>query len=73
MSIVYEIEIETDLTFIERVHSLGTTAVLIYEGEGVILMSKNNKLMRTSDPTLQSANLSEVIGTKYIEKDFPTL
>lgn len=57
--------------FMKWVHAVNDTAILLYEGEKVLLLSKEGEFMRNRDAT--GSAIDEVIDKEYILKEFPIL
>ncbi|MGJ3240095.1 MAG: hypothetical protein ACFE0Q_15420 [Anaerolineae bacterium] len=59
--------------FMRWVESSSDTAILLYEGEKVIILSQHDKLMRNDDPLIWRDDVNEVIDKEYTLRRFPTL
>lgn len=59
--------------FMRWVHKLNDNAIFLYEGEKVILLWKNGKLIRNNDPMIWRDDVNEIIDKEYTLKSFPTL
>ena len=59
--------------FLKWVHASDDTAILLYEGEIVLFLSKDRELMCHSDPNHRRGDLNEIIDEEYAFKAFPIL